>query len=48
MTQKEEREYRRLSILWATGRASMNQMMRCLDLHRKREYELRAAKAIGR
>ena len=44
MTAKERLEWSRLHRLWATGRATMRQMVRCMDLNRKATAEkLRAA-----
>jgi len=37
MTDKELREWDRLSDLWATGKATKAQMLRCLQLDRKAE-----------
>lgn len=35
MNTKEQREHKRLLRLWATGRATMKQMQRCMELDRK-------------
>lgn len=39
MTTKERREMERLNNLWATRRATMKQMDRCMELNRRDEYE---------
>lgn len=35
MNARERKEYRRLLRLWATGRATMRQMRRCMELDRR-------------
>lgn len=35
MTTKERKEWLRLHRLWATGKATRRQMLRCMELDRK-------------
>jgi len=35
MTDKERKEWDRLSRLWATGRATKKQILRCMELDRR-------------
>lgn len=46
MTLSERKERNRLHHRWATGKASMPEMSRCMELNRKAEYEAREAKTL--
>lgn len=37
MTDREKNEHKKLQTLWATGRASKKQIMRCMELDRQSE-----------
>lgn len=43
MTKKEQQEHARLRALWATQKATRQQMLRCMELDRKAETEHHAA-----
>ena len=47
MTAKERREHRRLQRLWATRRANMKQMLRCIELTGKANAEAREAERLA-
>jgi hypothetical protein len=44
MTTRERQEWRRLSRIWAVGRASSLQIRRCMELDRKAKHETRLAR----
>lgn len=45
MTAKEQREHRRLLKRWSRRRATMREMLRCMELDRKANREAREARS---
>ncbi len=43
MNNRQRNEHKKLQTLWATGRASKKQIMRCMELDRQSEAEAKRA-----
>jgi hypothetical protein len=42
MSDHEKQECERLNVLWATGKATKSQMLKCMELDKKAEHEARS------
>jgi hypothetical protein len=42
MSEHAKQELERLNILWAMGKATKSQMLKCMELNKKAEHEARS------
>ena len=42
MSEHEKQEREKLNVLWATGKATKSQMLKCMALNKKAEHEARS------